>query len=185
MRMSVEAKMRDATLEDAEAIAHVHLASSADAYAPLAKAWRAPDLESRVEHWRRWLEGEEDPGRVVVLVEAEGRVVALASGGGARHRKGIDAEVELRVIHVLPELRGQGFGGRLWAEVTGRLRTEALRSLYVATLAELRCTAFYEARGGVVALREPKLFHGSSVMEVLYLWPEGRSSELQRGGAAR
>jgi GNAT superfamily N-acetyltransferase len=87
------------------------------------------------------------------------------------------AEVEIYVIHVLPEYRGTGIGGRLWSEACGRLRGESLCAMYVATLAELRCCSFYERRGGVSARRAARMFHGAPVTDVIYLWDKGGSHE--------
>lgn len=39
----VDMHVRAATVDDADAIARVHIASSNDAYAPLAKQWRVAD----------------------------------------------------------------------------------------------------------------------------------------------
>jgi len=87
------------------------------------------------------------------------------------------AEVEIYVIHVLPEYRGTGIGGRLWSEACGRLRGESLCAMYVATLAELRCCSFYERRGGVSARRAARMFHGAPVTDVIYLWDKGCSHQ--------
>jgi len=77
----------------------------------------------------------------------------------------------------LPQHRGKGIGTRLWEAACERARGESLRSLYVATFAELRCCSFYEARGGEIVERTPGTFKGGDVTEVVYLWREGCPGE--------
>jgi GNAT superfamily N-acetyltransferase len=169
--------IREAHPPDAEAIARVHLASSAEAYAPLARAWPAPDLPARIAGWVRSLEASvADPRCVDLVATLDGAVVAFIGGGPGR-RKELAAELEVHVVHVLPEHRGRGLGSQLWSAACGRLRGDALASMYVETLAELRCCSFYEAHGGVVTSRAPRAFHGSLLTELVYVWPPGRSHE--------
>lgn len=179
--MAQHATIREARASDAEAIARVHLKSSEDAYGQLAKEWRGPNLEANTARWQKWLEVDPDPCRIDLVLELEGTVVAFVGGGSAR-RSDIGAEVEIRVIHVLPELRGKGLGEQLWSAATQRLRGEQLKSMFVATVAELRCCSFYEAHGGTVASRSPRDFHGTTATDVIYLWPLGHPSELRSAG---
>jgi GNAT superfamily N-acetyltransferase len=172
-----KAVIREAQAPDAEAIAHVHLESSEEAYAPLAREWPAPDHAASTARWLNWLENDPDPNRVDLVLELDGKIVAFVSGGSAR-RKGIAAEIEIRVIHVLPGHRGKGFGGQLWSAATKALRGPDLRAMYLATLAELRCCSFYDAHGGEVVSRSPRDFHGNTVTDLVYIWPQGHSSEL-------
>ena len=176
--MTQHVTIREARASDAEAIARVHLKSSEDAYAPLAREWRGPDLEANTARWHKWLGADPDLLRLDLLLELEGNVVAFVGGGSAR-RSDIGADVEIRVIHVLPEFRGKGLGAQLWSAATKRLRGEQLRSMYVATLAELRCCSFYEAHGGAVASRSARDFHGNAATDVIYLWPLGHPSKLR------
>jgi ribosomal protein S18 acetylase RimI-like enzyme len=158
-------------------MARVHIESSRDAYAPLAKTWPEPDEANKKASWeQRLAPSQTDPVRVDLVAEVERSVVGFISGGEARQAS-IGAEVEMYVIHVLPDHRGAGVGGRLWSEACRSIRGEDLRAMYVATLAELRCCSFYELRGGVAERRVPRIFHGGSVTDVIYLWHRGRSNE--------
>lgn len=171
------ASIRDARLSDAAAIARVHIESSRDAYAPLAKDWPSPDLLARTVAWTSRLEASQtDPTRVDLVAEVEASVVAFISAGSVR-RKDAGADVEVYVIHVLPGHRGKSVGSQLWSAASQQVRGEALRAMYVDTFAELRCCSFYEARGGEVVSRAPRAFHGAAVTDVVYFWPVGRSSE--------
>jgi ribosomal protein S18 acetylase RimI-like enzyme len=166
--------VRSARSSDVDAIVAIHVESTNEAYAPLAKTWPAADVEQRRAHWVEWLqEGRASGGqRVEVVAELDDEVVGFSSGGPARDGTP-GAEVELYVIHVLPRCRGAGVGAALWSELCQRLRGPALRSMYVSTLAELRCCSFYERHGGRVASRRPRSFHGAERTEVIYFWPAG------------
>ncbi|MEZ4449683.1 MAG: GNAT family N-acetyltransferase [Nannocystaceae bacterium] len=168
--------LRDAREADAPAIARVHVTSQDDAYAPLAAVWPTPDLDDRAARWARWLGASRDPARVYLVAEVDGAVVGFISAGPAR-REDAGAEVEVYVLHVLPPRRGQGIGRALWSAACARVRGPELRALCVETFAELRCCAFYEARGGEPIARAPDKFHGGDVTRIVYGWPVGRSSE--------
>ena len=172
-----QAIVREARSSDAEAITRVHVESSRDAYAPLAREWPAPDLPARIARWAISLEASAlDPRQVDLVATVDDVVVGFISGGPAR-RTDIDAELEVYVIHVLPDHRARGLGSQLWAAACRRLRGDDLAAMFVETLAELRCCSFYEARGGDVASRVPRTFHGAAATAVVYIWPKGRSNE--------
>jgi GNAT superfamily N-acetyltransferase len=171
------AQIREATMPDADAIARVHIDSSQEAYAPLAQEWPAADLDARRARWERFLtRWQQDSERFGLVAEVDGRVVGFIVAGPAR-RDDVGAEVEVTVIHVLPEHRGKGVGSMLWAAACERVRGPALRSMYVETLAELRCCSFYEAHGGELASRTTETWYGGAVTKVVYLWREGMASE--------
>jgi GNAT superfamily N-acetyltransferase len=171
--------IRDASVRDAEAIARVHIESSEDAYAPLARTWIAPDREQRTRAWAERLAAEaSDATRFVLVAEVDGELVGFLSAGPSR-RQDVDADLEIYVIHVLPLHRGRDVGGALWRAACPRLRGPGLRSMHVQTLAELRCCSFYEARGGKIVERRPGEFHGAAVTEVVYHWSPGHSSEAR------
>jgi GNAT superfamily N-acetyltransferase len=171
-----QALIREARASDAAAIAHVHIESSEDAYAPLFQEWPAPDVPARIARWASSLEASVvDPERVDLVATLDGVVIAFIGAGPAR-RKDIAAEVEVYVIHVLPKHRGKGLGSQLWSAACSRLRGNALPPMYVETLAELRCCSFYEAHGGEVTSRTQRRSHGAVVTDLVYMWPRGRST---------
>lgn len=168
--------VREANVSDAAAIARVHVASSEDAYAPLAKEWNAPEAAERARMWAGWLtSAQSDPSRIDLVAVEDSEVVAFVTAGPSR-RDDVSADVEVYVIHVLPTQRGRGVGGRLWTEACARSRGESLRSVYVETFAELRCCSFYEARGGETTMRARGKFNGGDVTRVVYLWRAGKAS---------
>jgi ribosomal protein S18 acetylase RimI-like enzyme len=169
-----ELVLRKAGVGDARAIARVHIASSEDAYAPLAGRWQAEDVEQRTARWAASL-GEAD--RLVLVAEdADGVVIGFVTGGPARRREP-GAELEIYAIHVSPAHRGRMVGDALWNEACRKLRGPELAALYVDTLAELRACSFYERRGGEVVERRATDFLGAGRTHVTYRWARGARSD--------
>jgi len=95
-------------------------------------------------------------------------------GGGPPRKQDIAGGVEIYVVHVLPTHRGAGIGGQLWELACTTLRGPAHAPLYLETLAELPCCAFYDARGGEVLTRAAGTFFGGAVTHLAYHWPAGK-----------
>jgi ribosomal protein S18 acetylase RimI-like enzyme len=167
--------IRSATVGDAAAISSVHVASRDDAYAPLAVSWPTDNASERTAMWLEILR-KQDEYPLVLVAELDGTVVGFVSGGSAR-RTEPGSELEIYVIHVHPAHRGRALGADLWSAACHALRGPALASMYVDTLAELRCCSFYERRGGHVAERRPIRFHGARRTHVTYRWASGAPSE--------
>lgn len=173
--MSIErAFIRRARQSDAEGIAHVHIASGDDSLAPLAHEWPVSDVVRRAEQWAASLQVAD---RLYVVATVADQVVGFIGGGPPRRQETPDA-VEIYVVHVLPAHRGKGIGGLLWDLACTTLRGPALAPLYLETLAELPCCAFYDARGGEVLTRRAGTFFGGAVTHLAYYWPAGKSHQL-------
>jgi ribosomal protein S18 acetylase RimI-like enzyme len=174
MQTVTEPILRKAGVGDARAIALVHVASSDDAYAPLAAEWQADDADERAARWVRSL-GEGN--RLVLVAEgADEAVIGFVNGGPARRREP-DAAFEIYAIHVWPTHRGRGVGDALWNAACRDLRGSDLAAMYVDTLAELRACSFYERHGGRVVERGMTTFHGAQRTHVTYRWALGVRSD--------
>lgn len=172
--MSVDrAVIRRARQSDAEGIARVHIASADEALAPLAREWPVSDLARRTEQWAASLQ---TAGRLDMVATVADQVVGFIGGGPPRQQDASGA-VEIYVVHVLPTHRGAGIGGQLWDAACTTLRGPALTPLYLETLAELPCCAFYDARGGQVLTRSAGPFYGGAVTYLSYHWPAGKPHE--------
>jgi ribosomal protein S18 acetylase RimI-like enzyme len=166
--------VRRAGVGDARGIALVHIASSDDAYAPLAGQWRAEGIEERTA---KWAAGLGEPDRLVLVAEdAHGVVIGFVIGGPARRREP-GAELEIYAIHVSPPHRGRKVGEALWNAACLELRGPGLVALYVDTLAELRACSFYERHGGEVVERRVTDFLGARRTHVTYRWARGARSD--------
>lgn len=177
--MGVErAVIRPARDSDAEGMARVHIASADDSLAPLAREWPAPNLGRRTEQWAASLQAQ---GRLDLVATVADEVVGFI-GGGPPRQKDIPGGVEIYVVHVLPAHRGKGLGGQLWDLACATLRGAAHAPLYLETLAELPCCAFYDARGGEVLTRAAGTFFGGAVTHLAYYWPAGKPHERRPRG---
>jgi ribosomal protein S18 acetylase RimI-like enzyme len=161
--------VRPAGIDDAAAIAGIHVATwrtayrgllSGDFLASLDEAWYA-------ERWRRTLG---DPSSRVYVAEAAGAVVGFASGG--RERAGEDGyEGELYAIYILDEAQGRGHGRRLVQAVAGGLRELGLRDMIVWVLRDNHpARRFYERLGGTYVRVQPITIGSSLLQEVSYGW---------------
>jgi len=167
------AVIRHARQSDAEGIARVHIASADDSLAPLAREWPVSDLGRRTEQWAESLQAAH---RLDLVATVADEIVGLIGGGPPRQRD-IAGGVEIYVVHVLPTHRRTGIGSQLWDLACTTLRGAAHVSLYLETLAELPCCAFYDARGGEVLTRTAGTFYGGAVTYLGYYWPAGKPHE--------
>ncbi|HXN90545.1 MAG TPA: GNAT family N-acetyltransferase [Candidatus Sulfotelmatobacter sp.] len=161
--------VRSAGVEDAAAIAAVHVATWRSAYRGL-----LPDefLESLAEagyegRWRRSL--AEGAGRVYVA-EEDGHVVGFASGG--RERAGEDGYAgELYALYVLEDAQRRGNGHALVRAVARGLREMGLEDMIVWVLRDNpTARSFYERLGGVYVRSQPITIGPALLQEVSYGW---------------
>jgi ribosomal protein S18 acetylase RimI-like enzyme len=162
--------IRPATIDDALAVAQVHVASWRSTYRTL-----LPDdfLASLTEtayadRWRRFIGG--GTSRVYVI-EDEGELVGFASGG--RERAGeIGYTGELYAIYVLDSFQGRGFGRELVRAVVAGLREMGLEDMVIWVLRDNRpARDFYERLGGAYVRTQPITIGSVTLEEVSYGWP--------------
>src|SRR5690242_16483848 len=99
--------IRAATVEDAAAIAHVHVESWRSTYAGIVPDAYLAGLDEtlRVKLWQEWLSG----GAVVLVAERKGEVVGFAHAG--RIREPVEtADAELYSLYLLRDAQGRGIG---------------------------------------------------------------------------
>ena len=161
--------VRAAGVEDAAAIARVHVATWRTAYRGL-----LPDefLESLTDdvYTERWRRGIADPLSRVFVAEDETGVVGFASGG--RERAGEDGyRGELYAIYVLDRAQRHGHGRELVRAVTGALREMRFDDMIVWVLRDnAPARKFYERLGGVYVRTQPIAIGPALLQEVSYGW---------------
>jgi ribosomal protein S18 acetylase RimI-like enzyme len=135
------ATVRPATVDDADGIGAVHLASWKETYRGLlSPEFFAAREESRFQaNWRRML-GE---GLDVVVAEVDGRVVGFAQSGPSRDEPPV-RPLELMTIYLLAAQHGSGLGQALLDAAVG----DRPASLWVAE-ENPRAIAFYRRNGFV------------------------------------
>lgn len=142
---------RLATTDDARAIAELHLASWRSAYAPFLPpgVLQALDLEPHVIEWRRRVSV---PEVRIELEEMDGALVAFSAHGpsGDEDAKAhpVPRTWEIKNLHVRPDLRRTGSGGRLFDRSVAHARQVGAGSLTLWVVEKnVTARAFYEKKG--------------------------------------
>jgi ribosomal protein S18 acetylase RimI-like enzyme len=142
--------VRHATLEDAKAIATIHVLSWQAAYKGIVPAGflAAMSVDQREGMWRQRLE-HGAPGTWVL--EEHGGVLGWISVGPSRDADALSSTSELWAIYVDPKHWRRGVGQRLWDEVEDQLRRSGFSdvTLWVLQL-NTDASAFYRANGFVI-----------------------------------
>ena len=166
-------RIRPATVEDAPALAEVHVASWHETYRGLVPDEYLASLSvaERIERWRGRLTGA-DPGAFTLVAEDDqGRLVGFATGGPEREGAPVYTG-ELYAIYLLRAAQGAGLGRRLVQAVVERLLAEGHRSMLVWTLAANPSRGFYERLGGQLVRSTTITIGGANLEDVAYGWTD-------------
>ncbi|KTC43865.1 hypothetical protein AO269_28500, partial [Pseudomonas putida] len=147
-------RLRAAQMEDAQQLAHVHLAAWQAAYQDLLSPSYLLALEDKLEQRANVLR-EAIVQRTMSLgvIERSGQVLGWASFGPSRDAEAGSATAELRAINLLPEVWSQGLGRQLWQVIQENLTRDGYTDVTAWVLAgNERAIGFYQAIGFV---REP------------------------------
>jgi GNAT superfamily N-acetyltransferase len=160
--------LRMATLEDAEAIARIHVETWRSTYAGM-----LPDellvgmsLEKQTAMWQRMLRGGET---VIVADDPRYGVIGFGSYGPNRATR-CDFTGEVYTLYILPDFPGLGIGQGLLRALFGALAREGHETALIWVVATSPSRFFYEAMGGRPAARRDTNMAGQTVPEVAYGW---------------
>jgi ribosomal protein S18 acetylase RimI-like enzyme len=163
--------IRPADVDDAAAIARVHVSSWRATYTDLLPA---DFLESLTEagytdRWRRFI--AERSNLAFVVEDDSGDVVGFASGG--RDRAGeASYKGELYAIYLLESAQRRGYGRELVRAIAGGLRDMGLDDMIVWVLRDnVTARDFYERLGGIYVRTQPITIGSVTLEEVSYGWP--------------
>lgn len=168
-------RMRNATIEDAAAIAAVHLASWKTTYPGIIPQEYIDGLtlENWIARWQGMLDEKSlSEKRMSVLVaEDDNGVFGFAAGGAVIHPvEGYDGE--LGAIYLLASHQGKGTGAALMRRVARDLRQRGLGNMAVWVLRGNPACAFYQRLGGVQVAEQTIEIGGKPLPEIAYGWPE-------------
>jgi ribosomal protein S18 acetylase RimI-like enzyme len=164
---------------DAEALAHVHVASWRETYRGL-----LPDAflarMSEVNTARRFRHELTRPGPHDVVLAALNPygVFGYVAGGPSRH--GVEAEAEINTLYILRAAQGRGVGRRLLTDAVRALAAHGAQSLRISVLAgNAPALGFYERLGGKADAPVQRAGPGGMVTEIDYRWADlGRLTSL-------
>ncbi|MGA7241609.1 MAG: GNAT family N-acetyltransferase [Terracidiphilus sp.] len=165
----MKVSIRAAVLDDAAAIAHVHVESWRTTYAGIMPDAYLASLDEtlRAKLWSEWLSGE----ALVRVAEMNGSVVGFAHGGPNReHVETCDAE--LYSIYLLREAQNRGGGAALLQAMATALTERNFKSMAVWVLEQNRSRGFYEKTGARLATSRVIQVGGAKLMEVAYAWAD-------------
>ena len=140
---------RLATPADARAIAELHLASWRSAYAPFLRpgTLEALELGPHEVEWRRRVGV---PRVRIDLVEREGVLIAFCAHGPSGDTDAAESPLiwEIKNLHVRPDLRRSGNGGRLFDMAVAHARAEGARAVTLWVVERnVSARAFYDRKG--------------------------------------
>lgn len=159
--------IREATLEDAEAVARIHVDAWRTSYAGIVpdSILAALSYDSRRRDWEKRVQVRETS---VLVAERDGEVIAVGACGP--NRSPLDGYAgEIYELYVDPQAQGEGAGTQLFAALCERLREGGMerQALWVYADHHQGC-AFYEKLGGErIGERETEMA-GRTIAEVAY-----------------
>lgn len=146
--------IREARLEDVEAIASLHVATFEEAHGGL----NPPSYALRERQWRAAFERERD-WFAYVAEAANGQLVGFAKG--TLHDGGVPGfQGELNKIYVLRQWHRHGIGRRLVEHVARRFLDRGITSMLLFGDARSPSNGFYERLGAERLLSAEGEFHG-------------------------
>jgi GNAT superfamily N-acetyltransferase len=159
--------IRVADVQDAAAIAHVHVQSWLTTYQGLVpEAYLASLNEAdRVPLWQDWLTRDIS----VFVAEEQGRIVGFAAAGPIR--ESLEAyDAELYTIYILKHAQGHGIGRSLLNVVIDSLAKRGHAGMLVWVLEQNPAVRFYEHTGAKRVTSKSIEIGGASLVELALGW---------------
>jgi L-amino acid N-acyltransferase YncA len=164
--------IRDATPDDADAIAAVHIASWRTTYSGIVAQEYIDGLSvmERAAAWtQRLTEGTSPAVATLVAERAPGVLLGFASGGPIRIAcAGYDAE--LYAVYLTREAQRQGLGTQLVRTWAGRAASQGFHAAVVRVLAANPARLFYEHLGARALRTGEIVIGGVAYPETWYAW---------------
>ena len=166
--------IREAKLEDAEAISKVHVDSWLTTYQGIIpESYMAKrSYQKRKESWKKMLSDNQEKDRqhfVYVVENKTGQIVAFADGGLARNGDSI-YQGELYAIYILEAYQRQGIGKNLTKKIAEKLSHSGLNSMLAWVLADNPACQFYQSLGGEQVKQQQIEVEGVKLNEIAYGW---------------
>jgi GNAT superfamily N-acetyltransferase len=171
--------IRDATLEDAEAMARIQVEGWTRAYASFIPDHlpASYDIGVRQAEWRDRL-ARPAPGTVHLLAAEGDAVLAIASGGPPLRDEAIvegdtdDYTSQVYGLYVTPGRYGGGIGRRLLGALAARLAGLDHQNLCLWAFERNPFRRFYDGLGGRPLAKAVWEVGGVTVHEMAYGWPD-------------
>lgn len=163
-------RVREATVEDARAIAEAHLASWKTTYPGIVSQEYIDGLrvEDGVARWEVRLTVK---ANTVLVAEDEAGIFGFIAGGSIMHPvEGYEGE--MGAIYMLASHQRRGVGAALVRRLAGELRAQGFRNMAVWVLRDNPACGFYARMGGVKVAEQMIEIGGVSLPEIAFGWPD-------------
>lgn len=141
--------IRPAEVDDARAIATIHVRSWQDTYIDILPehGLAALSIDDRMQQWSGWLQAENNPTRALV-VEMDEMVVGFAAWGPNTDANAEPGTAMLYSIYLHPNHKGAGIGSQLLESVEVEMIAEGHAAAVLHVLEQNAPTrTFYERHG--------------------------------------
>ena len=165
--------IREAMLEDAEAIAEVHVNSWKSTYADLINEQDMSNItiENRKALWETVLKMPKEKQPVLVVQDSQEQIVGFISGGKERTKRfGFDGEIY--AIYLLENYQRKGLGAMLLEAFAKKMEQNGYKSLLVWVLTENPSNKFYLDFGAKQVEKEQTVIGTGTYQETAYGWKD-------------
>jgi GNAT superfamily N-acetyltransferase len=165
--------IRPAEVDDAAAIARVHVETWRSAYTGIIPQAYLDSMtvHNRTFVWVRLLERSGSAAVTLVSEDHDQRVVGFVAAGPLRHHDD-RYQAEISSLYVLASHQREGHGRRLFMAAGNRLAGYGLRGLFAWVLADNPWRRFYAGLGGDVVSETERSFAGKPLKELGYGWSD-------------
>lgn len=162
------ASVRKATVQDAPAIARVHILSWLETYTGIVPLSYLDTLniETRTKYWATHLENPENFD--IFVGEVNGEICGIAAGDRAREQAEHGYEGQILLIYVLQAAKGKGLGRMLMRQVGDYLGEKGIKRAMLWVLKDNPSRGFYEHMGGKEFEEKAMPIAGTELGEVAY-----------------
>ncbi|NJO42750.1 MAG: GNAT family N-acetyltransferase [Cyanobacteria bacterium CRU_2_1] len=168
--------IREACVDDASAIARVHVDSWRTTYRGIVPDDYLASLsfERRERNWQQLLSQPTERREFIYVAELEpGQVIGFATGGKERSNHPI-YKGELYTIYLLQNYQRLRIGHQLTLAIKNQFAEANIYSMLVWVLADNSACHFYEALGGQKIGEQPITIGGATLKEIAYGWMDTR-----------
>jgi GNAT superfamily N-acetyltransferase len=167
--------IRNATPEDAQAIARVHVDSWRTTYTGIVPDEHLANLsvERSQARWQEHIITHPEQRAFVVEFPPD-QIVGMASCGPIREPVG-EMDGELYGLYLLKAFQGKGLGRALVLQVVQHLADQGFQSLALWCLKENPSCGFYLRMGGQPTCEKTIEIGGKQLLEVAFTWPDLRT----------
>ncbi|MCC2647132.1 MAG: family N-acetyltransferase [Rickettsiaceae bacterium] len=169
-------EIREAILEDAEAIASIHVRSWQIAYRGILEQNFLDNLNLE-DNINRRKKGLSDGLGIHLVVTYNGTIIGFSDGNEARIEKFTQNGLkklkgkigEIKTLYIVQEYQARGIGKALFQEMIQRLKREGFCTIILWALADnVKAIKFYEAQGGVKIDEEYYIRGANKYLEFAY-----------------